>query len=65
MLRDSQGLTSKLYGFNENKSTNGGLSQMNSESSNADEFSTRDVEIDPVKDLQDHVTHSPFCSSCI
>ena len=65
MWRDSQGLASKLYGFNENKSTNGGLSRMNSESSNADELSTGDVEIDPVKDLQDQVTHSPFCSSCI
>ncbi|GJZ57649.1 Rab-GTPase-TBC domain-containing protein [Tanacetum coccineum] len=55
MWRDSQGLASKLYGFKENKSANGGLSRMNSESSNADELSTGDVEIDPVKDLQDQV----------
>nr|GEZ70520.1 hypothetical protein [Tanacetum cinerariifolium]GEZ70521.1 hypothetical protein [Tanacetum cinerariifolium] len=55
MLRDSQALASKLYGFKENKSTNGGLSRMNFESSNADELSTWDVEIDSVKDLQDQV----------
>lgn len=63
--RDSQGLASKLYGFKENKTenkmTNGGLSRMNSESSNADESSmgmSEDVEIDSVPDLQKQVTQS-------
>ncbi|GJY99854.1 hypothetical protein Tco_0517284 [Tanacetum coccineum] len=35
MWRYLQALTSKLYGFKENKSTNGGLSRMDSESSTA------------------------------
>lgn len=62
MWRDSQGLASKLYGFKENKSeskmTNGGLSRMNSESSNTDELLlgvSGDVEINSVPDLQAQV----------
>ncbi|XP_071708062.1 uncharacterized protein [Rutidosis leptorrhynchoides] len=50
----NKGLASKLYGLNENKTenitTNGGLSRVNSESSNTD-----DAEIDSVPDLQEQV----------
>lgn len=60
--RDSQGLASKLYGFRENKTdnkiTNGGLSRMSSESSNADELclgASGDMEINSVPDLQEQV----------
>ncbi|KAK9063006.1 hypothetical protein SSX86_016876 [Deinandra increscens subsp. villosa] len=56
--RDSQGLASKLYGFKENKITNGGLSRMSSETSSVDELClavSPDTEINSVPDLQEQV----------
>ncbi|KAK1421256.1 hypothetical protein QVD17_23448 [Tagetes erecta] len=63
MLRDSQGLASKLYGFKENKTenklTNGGLSRMSSETSSVDELClgvSGDLEINSVPYLQEQVS---------
>ncbi|XP_024968834.1 rab GTPase-activating protein 1-like isoform X1 [Cynara cardunculus var. scolymus] len=65
MWRDSQGLAGKLCGSKGNKTektgdktTNGVLSRMNSESSNGDELYmgvSGDVEIDSVPDLQEQI----------